>query len=137
MSGGNSTRDTARLLLLLAEFGSTISRAMAAVVPEPELVGNGPLLVMGHIGLHGPQRPHDLAEATRMTSGGLSKLLDRMEGLGVVRRERGSVEDDRRAVVVQLTDHGHELMLAMTGELAARLPETEAIVREILKLVEP
>jgi DNA-binding MarR family transcriptional regulator len=137
MSGGHSTRDTARLLLLLAEFGTTLSRSMAAVVPEPELVGNAPLLVLGRIELHGPQRPVDLAEATGMTSGGLSKLLDRMEDLGVVRRERGSVQGDRRAVVLELTDRGHELMQAMTEELAARLPETEGIIREILKLVEP
>ena len=137
MSGGHSTQDTARLLMLLAEFGSTVSRAMAAVVPEPELVGNAPLLVLSHIEVHGPQRPNDLAAATGMTSGGLSKLLDRMEDLGVVHRERGSVRDDKRAVVVGLTDHGHELMRAITEELAAHLPQTKAIVGEIRALVEP
>lgn len=137
MSGGHSTQDTARLLMLLAEFGSTVTRAMAAVVPEAELVGNAPLLVMCHIELHGPQRPNDLAAATGMTSGGLSKLLDRMEDLGVVRRERGSIQDDKRAVVVGLTEHGHELMRVVTDELAARLPQTKAIVREIVQLLEP
>lgn len=137
MSGGHSTQDTARLLMLLTEFGSTVSKAMAAVVPEPELVGNAPLLVMSHIELHGPQRPNDLAAATGMTSGGLSKLLDRMEDLGVAHRERRSVEGDKRAVLIGLTDHGHELMQVITEALAARLPETKAIVREILKLVEP
>ena len=137
MSGGHSTRDTARLLMLLAEFGSTVSRAMAAVVPEPELVGNAPLLVLSHIEVHGPQRPNDLAAATGMTSGGLSKLLDRMEDLGVVHRERGTIQDDKRGVVVGLTEYGHGLMRAITEELAARLPETKAIIGEIRSLLEP
>lgn len=132
-----ATRATARLLMLLAEFGQTVSGAMAEVAPAPELVGNAPLLVLGQLELEGPQRPHDLATLTGMTTGGLSKLLDRMEGFGTVSRQTGSVPDDHRAVLVSITDRGSEMLRLITLELHRRLPETRALVRAIVEIVEP
>jgi DNA-binding MarR family transcriptional regulator len=94
------------------------------------------LLLLSRIELDGPQRPHDLATTTGMTTGGLSKLLDRMEAFGVVHRRPGRVAGDRRAVFVDITDEGREFLRLASAELAERLPETEALVGEIVALLE-
>jgi DNA-binding MarR family transcriptional regulator len=124
------------LLLLLSEFGHTVSEAMKAAVGTPDLVGNMPILVMSSLDLHGPQRPKSLEALTGLSSGGMSKLLDNMEAHGVVRRQRRSVDGDRRAVLVSLTKRGDKLLAALTAELEARLPEAEAIVRETTAVLE-
>lgn len=125
-----------QVLKLMAGFGHSMSSAMAAVAPAPELVANTPLVVLSHLEMHGPQRPHELAAITGMTTGGLSKLLDRMERRGVVRRVRAAVPEDRRAVVVELTDTGRDMIRRITKELAARLPDARALVVEILRTID-
>jgi DNA-binding MarR family transcriptional regulator len=100
--------------MLLAEVGYAFTRAMEEVAPVPELVTNSHLLVLSHIELEGPRRPRDLAGAVGMSTGGLSKLLDRMEELGVVERRRGLVDGDRRAVVVSNTELGSEMIRRVT-----------------------
>ena len=132
----SASHSTAKLMLLLARFGETVSQAMREAAGEPELVGNAPILVLCSIDLHGPQRPSDLSKLTGLSTGGLSKLLDRMEELGAIRRERGVVTGDRRGVVVSLTDRGTELLRVLTAELAERLPETRALVTEIAGVLE-
>jgi len=66
-----------------------------------------------------------------LSSGGLSKLLDRMAELGAIRREHGAVSADRRAVLVSLTGRGTDLLRLLTAELANHLPDTRAFVAEI------
>ena len=135
--GMSETSDTtARLLLLLAEFGDTVSQAMKEATGEPDLVGNAPIRVLATLDLSGPQRPADLAELSGMSSGGLSKLLDRMEEAGAIERVRGAVPGDRRGVLVSLTERGRALLRTFTEELALRLPETKRLVAEIAAVLE-
>jgi DNA-binding MarR family transcriptional regulator len=46
----------------------------------------------------------------------MTRLLDRMEGRGLVARARGTV--DRRVVTVRLTDAGREIVAALDGPVA-------------------
>ena len=46
----------------------------------------------------------ELARECRLDAGGMTRLLDRLEGKGLVRRVRSS--DDRRVVNLELTDEG-------------------------------
>lgn len=133
---GTSTRDAARLLMLLTEFGHVVTRGMTSITPAPELVDNAPLFVLSCIEVEGPQRPRELAAAMGMTTGGLSKLLDRMEELGVVIRQRGLVDGDRRAVIVSNTELGSETLQRVTKQIEDRLPETRHLVQEITALLE-
>jgi DNA-binding MarR family transcriptional regulator len=135
-SVSDSNHSAARLLLLLAQFGHTVSQAMAVAAGEPELVGNTPALILSSIDLSGPQRPSDLARLTGLSRGGLSKVLDRMEELGAIRREPGAVRGDRRGVLVSQTERGEKLLRVMTAELRERLPETRALVAEIASVLE-
>ena len=134
--GETSEHSTARLMLLLAEFGETVSQAMKEATGEPDLVGNAPIRVLATLDLSGPQRPADLAELSGMSSGGLSKLLDRMEEAGAIERVRGAVPGDRRGVLVSLTERGQVLLRTFTEELALRLPETKRLVAEIAAVLE-
>jgi DNA-binding MarR family transcriptional regulator len=69
--------------------------------------------------------PSELMEQTMVTSGAVTKRLDRLEGAGLV--ERRISEGDRRSRIVGLTSTGRELIdAAMADHLAneRRLLET-------------
>src|SRR4051812_46785652 len=56
----------------------------------------------------GSVRIGDLARALRITVGAASKLVDRIEAAGLIRRELDA--DDRRASRVALTDAGTQIL---------------------------
>lgn len=61
--------------------------------------------------------PSDLAASTMVTSGGMSKRLDRLEGAGLISRRAGS--GDGRGRIVALTARGRELIdAAFTDHVA-------------------
>ena len=51
-------------------------------------------------------RMQELADAVLLSKSGLTRLVDRMEEAGLVRRRR--CPDDRRGMLAQLTDQGYE-----------------------------
>lgn len=61
--------------------------------------------------------PGDIASFTGLTSGSVTSLIDRLEAVGYVRRERSA--EDRRVVIVRLTPRGKR-SLASTIERAHR-----------------
>ena len=95
-----------RLLLLMSNYGRWCRRRWLEVSPDPELVTNASLVVLCSLDLDGPRRPGVLQELTGLSSGGVSKLLDRMEGAGVVKRAYGGVPGDNRGVLVSITRRG-------------------------------
>ena len=78
-------------------------------------------------------RMADLAEDVTISRGGLTKLADRLEASGLLRRER--VDEDGRGVHAVLTDDGAKLLRRMWPVYAAVLrtsfveevPRSEAI----------
>ena len=63
----------------------------------------------------GPMTASRLAEATGLSAGATTSMIDRLERKGFVRRRRG--DGDRRQVLVEFTDEG----LRRVGELYAPL----------------
>jgi len=59
----------------------------------------------------GPQKASSLAESLFITSGGVTGIADRLIELGYVERERS--EQDRRAVILKLTDEGNGIVQSM------------------------
>jgi DNA-binding MarR family transcriptional regulator len=125
-----------RLLLLMSNYGRVASQAMLEVSPDPELVTNASLVVLCSLDLDGPRRPGVLQELTGLSSGGVSKLLDRMEGAGVVKRAYGGVPGDNRGVLVSITRRGRALTARCTHAVAVRLPEARDLVKAIAALLE-
>ena len=120
-----------RLLLLMANYGQMVSRSMADVSPDPELVSNVSLVVLCSLDLDGPRRPGVLQELTGLSSGGVSKLLDRMEQAGVVKRTYGGVPGDNRGVLVSITRRGRTLAGRFSSAVATQLPDAKTMVKEL------
>ena len=128
-------RAVAELLLKLAEFDQVVSAAMAEATQDEGLVSNTYVVVLCRLELHGHQRPSDIMETTGLTSGGVTKLIDRLETRRLVERLDDPVPGDGRGVMVALTDNGRERLRSMVKVLSERLGETEALVEEINRLL--
>src|ERR671930_145075 len=77
---------------------------MSARVPEPHLSAWRALL--NAPGRH--VRMAELADGLTLSRGGVTKLVDRLESAGLLRRERA--EDDGRGFYAALTDAGEEML---------------------------
>ena len=124
-----------RLLLQLARFGTGLSRSLTAATNEPDFVTNAPVLVLCLLDLDGPTRPGVIAEVVGLTSGGTTKLLDRMEAAGLLHRAYGAIDTDHRGVQVELTARGRTLLRQATTALLGHLPDASATVKEIVSLM--
>lgn len=90
--------------------------------------------------------PGELSRSTMVTTGGMTKRLDRLEGLGLIRREPDP--RDRRGRLIALTDDGRALIdraveahLQNEERLLADLPAAKrerlaALLRELLAALE-
>ena len=125
-----------RLLLLIGRFGRAVTLTLEEVSGDPELVTNAPIIVLCTLDLNGPCRPGELQELTGLSSGGVSKLLDRMERAGVVKRAYGTVPGDNRGVLVSITARGRRLVRRISAVIASRLPETKVLLKEIAGVLE-
>lgn len=67
----------------------------------------------------GPLRPVTITGLLGMTTGGATKVVDRLERRGLVQRHEGAVPGDRRAVVVGITDAGRRAIASADRELRA------------------
>jgi len=65
----------------------------------------------------GPMTASRLAEATGLSAGATTSMIDRLERKGFVRRRRG--EGDRRQVMVEFTDEGIRRVGELYGPLVA------------------
>ena len=130
-------RDAEELLLRLGEFGSLIGKQLAEVAGEELAVHNPSIMLLCRLDLYGPLRPNEIAVMELMTTGGVSKLIDRMVSDGFVERKRGVLSTDQRAVLVVITRRGRDLIRRLSDEIAGRLAETELLVEELNRLLEP
>jgi DNA-binding MarR family transcriptional regulator len=65
---------------------------------------------------HGAMTAGELAQASGLTTGAVTRLLDRVEGMGYARRVRDSA--DRRRVLVELTPRARERASELYGPMA-------------------
>jgi DNA-binding MarR family transcriptional regulator len=93
----------------MGAFGRQMEASIAKVVGDVELTGNAPVLLLCELAVDGPLRPKQLQALAGLTSGGMTKQLDRFEELGLIRRAHGRVTGDRRAILVSLTPRGKDL----------------------------
>ena len=64
-------------------------------------------------------RPTWLADELGLSPAGTTSMLERLEGLGLVVRESGALDTDRRAVVVRLTPRGRRAARTMLDTFRA------------------
>ncbi len=115
----------ADVLLTWTEYAQPIHKVAVGAIGSDSLVSNDVVATLLLLHRDGPQRPTRIAELSRLTSGGATKLITRLETAGLVVRESGAVPTDGRAVVVSLTKFGNEKMEEFVAVVA---PHVEAFI---------
>lgn len=93
------------------ELGTTLASRRLHASLHPELAAKltpSKLRALDLLAEHGGLRIGELADRVGVDDTTATRLVDRLEELGLARR--GAVEGDRRAIVVGLTDEGEELV---------------------------
>jgi DNA-binding MarR family transcriptional regulator len=94
---------------------------------------------LGHLADHGSATAGRLAELTGLTTGAVTRMVDRLERAGFVRRHPDT--DDRRRVIVELlpdrlqlvAPHYQALQRAFEGLLSAYTFEQQALVLDFMR----
>ncbi len=115
-----------RAQMALAQLGRRIT-ASAVAAGAAGVTENNDVEVLLTLLLEGSTHPGRLTEVTRITTGGMTALLDRLGRAGLLRRSRDPDAADRRTLDVTLTPTGRRvarvLATAMRDTIAARPPE--------------
>lgn len=99
------------------------ARSLEAAQQEVTLPQYRALVVLAS---RGPQRMSDLAQHLRVNSSTATRHCDRLERIGLIRREKS--EEDRRSVCASLTPMGWELIDQVT---TVRREEIRAILESM------
>jgi len=107
---------------LIAAIGAAVMRWQDATARYDETVGERLDLSMSERQClaalaHGPRPARDIAEATHLTRGAITTLVDRLEQRGLVRRTPGT--QDRRQVLVSMTPKAQRVAAQYYGAIAA------------------
>jgi DNA-binding MarR family transcriptional regulator len=125
-----------QLLVSLGAIGQRLTDSLAASLGDLDLTGNAPVLVVCDLKLRGPLRPRDLQEVTGLTSGGMTKVLDRLEEAELIRRSFGRVPGDRRAIVVSLTPGGERAADTMADAIIRCCPDLRSQIAALAALLD-
>lgn len=90
----------------MTAVGVAVTEDLTDAGVDPYLIRNHPMATLLMLADGGPMRPVELTERVGMTSGGMTKVIDKLEALGLVDRDADAV-DDGRGVLVSLTQEGH------------------------------
>jgi len=111
----------ARAILASAEHvDRLLADALRTAAPGSGVSGLTPALILCELDRTGPTRPTHLQEVTGLTSGGVTKTLDRLEAHGLIARRARVFPDDRRGVSVELTREGMAVAAAICAAIMAR-----------------
>jgi DNA-binding MarR family transcriptional regulator len=108
-----------------------LSTAAAQAAKDPDLAGSQPITVLFALDMDGPMRPTGIQELTGLSSGGVTKLVERLEEKGLVARKTGAIADDRRGVLVELTRRGRSAVRSMADSMAAALPDARPVATDL------
>lgn len=129
---------------LRAEIHESLLRFIAGVVLHNQVVahrvglGASDSQFMSLLSLHGPLSPGQLAELSGLTTGTVTRVIDRLERAGFVRRQRDT--SDRRKVLVapaptavaRLAEHYAEHGAYADAVLRRRDPDQLRVIADFL-----
>ena len=124
-----------RLLAILGRLGASVHEALAGRV-DPGIVKNLDILVLVTLDVEGRLRPSNIRKLTGLSSSGVTKLLDRLEQLGLVARDFGTVRGDKRGSHVTLTPEGRVVAGQLADGLTSQMDSVRGAVLELQRLVE-
>jgi DNA-binding MarR family transcriptional regulator len=116
-------------------MGDVMHATLAAHLGE-ELTTNAAVATIFQLDLQSPMRPGEIQQLTSLSSGGVTKLLARLEASGLITREHGVLDADRRGSVVRITPKGRRVtkraaraLLAVMSDVRTMLTEIDSILR--------
>lgn len=124
-----------QVLALLARFGAQVHETFISRV-DPAIVENPEILVITTLDVEGELRPSEIVELTGISSSGVTKLIDRLEGHGIVARQVGTVPGDRRVTRVVLTPEGQRAARQLAAGLASQMELVRALIAELQEVTE-
>lgn len=125
-----------QLLMATVRLGEGLGAAIATRADDPTMAQNAPIAVITELALRGSRRPSQLAAFTGLTSGGLTKMVDRLEESGLVVRTVGEVPSDRRAVTLRLTDQGERLAATVADAVLEQLSLMRTVQAELTSVID-
>lgn len=135
-----NTVDARRILLDFAELGILLERAFVESAQDlradPELLSNGAIDVLLRLDLDGPMRPGHIGEITGLSSGGVTKLLGRLEAEDLLSRHYGEIPDDARGVEVRITSKGRRVASQIAQAFTDHRSQVETFIKEIGRALE-
>jgi DNA-binding MarR family transcriptional regulator len=124
-------------LLILRRVGVRVTERLDRTVGAA-VSGNSAVAMLMTLRAEGPQRPAWLASVTGLTTGGLSKAVDRLARHGFVTRGTKGTDGDGRSVRIALTDKGRrtasiidDVASGSLRELADELDELVSIAGQV------
>lgn len=117
--GEKDRRAAQRVVLVAAQLGLAVTESAGRAVRDPDLVAPQSMTLLFSLDTDGPMRPTAIQELTGLSSGGVTKLVERLESKGLVARKTGVIADDRRGVLVELTRRGRSAVRSMADAIAA------------------
>lgn len=134
--GEKDRRAAQRVVLLMTRLGQAYAESVGQAVRDPDLVGPLPMTLIFALDSDGPMRPTAIGELTGLSSGGVTKLVERLEDKGLVSRKTGAVADDRRGVLVELTRRGRNVARTMADAVAGTTDDVRAMAAELAEALE-
>jgi len=139
MSESDAESSSLKLWVIMARAHQTLTRAVVVRLAEDGLTPAqfGVLEILHHLG---PLPLGEIADKRLLTGGNITYLMDRLEEMGFVYRQRSEV--DRRVVEARLTPSGSALMQEQFPGYAAFLtqivgeqlsPSEQQILSRLLK----
>ena len=82
--GERERRNVQQLVLQMSRLSQTMTDAAADVARDPEVVAPMPVALLFALDVDGPMRPTAVQELTGLSSGGVTKLVERLEQKGLL-----------------------------------------------------
>jgi DNA-binding MarR family transcriptional regulator len=98
--------EPAGVMVCLTRVGEAIIDAVARTAPSDGMSSYLAVVLLSYIDLEGGGRPSAIMDLLGLSSGGVTKMVDRLVAEGLVTRHYGSLASDRRAVTVRITRKG-------------------------------
>ncbi len=111
---GTILRSLRRIIRSIDQHNKQLSREYQLTVPQ--------LICLRQLLASGEMTPGKIAEAVFLSQATVTGILDRLEAKELINRERSTV--DRRKLLVNLTDSGRRLAVAMPWPLQERFAES-------------
>lgn len=134
--GERERKEAQSVLLKMAQLRLMLTSAADEAVRDADFTSDLSATLLFALDNDGPLRPTVIQELTGLSSGGVTKLVERLEEKGLVTRKTGAIEGDRRGVLVELTRRGRNSVRSMSDAMAAALRQAGPEAAELARILQ-